>query len=141
MSEGSKEAFIATTFERIVIWKDVNTMIEAGELDYAFQTPVYDREMLIGKQSKDYGEVVRHTEHVLRAFEVLSDEKWTAEHIKESIFEYATTEGRGAVLWPIRIALSGKEKSPDPFTLAHIIGKNETIGRLKNSLQKAQEGE
>jgi len=139
--QGSKKVFVATTFERIVIWKDIHTMLEAGELDYAFQVPQYDHEMLLGKQSKDYKEVVRHIEHTVQVFDVLTEEKWNAEHIKESIFEYATSEGRGAVLWPIRIALSGKEKSPDPFTLAHILGKHETLRRLRNAIEKAQVGE
>jgi glutamyl/glutaminyl-tRNA synthetase len=39
--------------------------------------------------------------------------------------------GKGNVLWPMRYALSGKDKSPDPFILADILGKEETIKRLK----------
>ncbi len=35
----------------------------------------------------------------------------------------------------MRVALSGKEKSPDPFTLAEILGKDETIKRLAFSLE------
>ena len=58
-----------------------------------------------------------------------------AENIKEYIWDYATEKGRGLVLWPMRYALSGKEKSPDPFTLASIFGKEATIERL----QKANE--
>ena len=48
----------------------------------------------------------------------------------EAVWEYATEKGRGEVLWPMRIALSGKEKSPDPFTIAEIIGQKETLARL-----------
>ena len=33
-------------------------------------------------------------------------------------------------LWPIRVLLSGKEKSPSPFYIASAIGKEETIDRL-----------
>ncbi|MCX6712608.1 MAG: hypothetical protein NTY66_00155 [Candidatus Vogelbacteria bacterium] len=33
----------------------------------------------------------------------------------------------------MRIALSGREKSPDPFTLAAIFGKEETLKRLANA--------
>jgi glutamyl/glutaminyl-tRNA synthetase len=36
----------------------------------------------------------------------------------------------GNVLWPLRVALSGKEKSPEPFLLAHALGKKETLSRI-----------
>ncbi|NQV92976.1 glutamate--tRNA ligase, partial [Candidatus Kaiserbacteria bacterium] len=51
----------------------------------------------------------------------------------ETLWGYAEEVGKGSVLWPMRVALSGKEKSPDPFTLAEIFGKEETINRLKNA--------
>ena len=43
-------------------------------------------------------------------------------------------ENRGAVLHPMRYALTGLDKSPDPFTVGGILGKNETISRLKKAL-------
>ena len=42
--------------------------------------------------------------------------------------------GRGAVLWPLRYALSGKERSPDPFTLLSILGKEESISRIQKAI-------
>jgi hypothetical protein len=42
--------------------------------------------------------------------------------------------GRGAVLWPLRYALSGQERSPDPFTLIQVIGIPEAITRVENAL-------
>ncbi|HEY0220816.1 MAG TPA: hypothetical protein VGC58_01185 [Candidatus Paceibacterota bacterium] len=50
------------------------------------------------------------------------------------MFDYATDKGRGDVLWPLRVALSGKEKSPDPFTLLYILGKEESIKRINKAL-------
>jgi glutamyl/glutaminyl-tRNA synthetase len=50
--------------------------------------------------------------------------------VKEALFGYATDVGRASVLWPLRVALSGKEKSPDPFTLAAIVGKEVTLSRI-----------
>jgi hypothetical protein len=34
----------------------------------------------------------------------------------------------------MRVALSGKEKSPDPFALAGLLGKTKTIERLNQAL-------
>ena len=41
---------------------------------------------------------------------------------------------RGEMLHPIRFALSGLDKSPDPFTIAEILGKNETLARLTKAI-------
>jgi len=48
--------------------------------------------------------------------------------------EYAATVGKGNVLWPLRYALSGEEKSPDPFTLMAALGKDESISRIKRAI-------
>lgn len=44
----------------------------------------------------------------------------------------------GSVLWPLRVALSGLEASPNPFEIMHVLfkgyGKNEIIDRLKAAI-------
>jgi len=42
----------------------------------------------------------------------------------------------GQVLWPIRVALSGLEKSPNYATLATYLGKEEVLKRFQIALQK-----
>ena len=61
----------------------------------------------------------------------IPDEAFTKDTVKSAVWEYASKEGRGAVLWPLRMSLSGKEKSPDPFVLADLLGKAETLRRLQ----------
>lgn len=56
---------------------------------------------------------------------------WTKEGIKEVLWPFAEHEGRGVALWPLRVALSGAERSPDPFVLASILGKKETLDRVR----------
>ena len=41
---------------------------------------------------------------------------------------------RGELLHPVRFALSGLDKSPDPFIIASILGKNETLSRLQKAI-------
>ena len=43
--------------------------------------------------------------------------------------------GKGETLWPLRYSLSGKEKSPDPFTLIDILGIEECKQRIKNAIE------
>jgi len=38
------------------------------------------------------------------------------------------------VLWPLRYALSGQEKSPDPFTLVSILGISESLSRVQKAV-------
>jgi glutamyl/glutaminyl-tRNA synthetase len=52
--------------------------------------------------------------------------------IKESIMKYAEAHGKGNVLWPLRMSLSGQEKSVDPFTIVYVLGKNESKARIEN---------
>ena len=65
-----------------------------------------------------------------RALEVIPETEFTVENVKNALWDYATENGRGAVLWPLRYSLSGRDKSPDPFVIASTIGKSETQGRL-----------
>lgn len=41
---------------------------------------------------------------------------------------------RGRLLWPLRVALSGKKASPSPFEIAEILGKEESIKRVKQAI-------
>jgi glutamyl/glutaminyl-tRNA synthetase len=60
----------------------------------------------------------------------------TADTIKTALWEYAETIGRGELLWPLRVALTGRERSPDPFTVAYIIGKEAALLRLNNAISQ-----
>ncbi len=115
--------------ERISKWSDIEKMVIEGELDYYFKTPKVDKEKLVWKD--DVLETAK--KYLEKIVELLQRADFTSpDTIKESVWDYAEKEGRGNVLWPMRYALSGRDKSPDPFTLAYILGKEETIRRLKN---------
>ncbi len=40
---------------------------------------------------------------------------------------------RGKLLWPFRVALSGKKASPGPFEIAEILGKEKTLKRVEEA--------
>ncbi len=42
--------------------------------------------------------------------------------------------GNGDTLWPLRVALSGAEKSPGPFELVATYGKERTLSRLEDAI-------
>jgi glutamyl-tRNA synthetase len=51
-------------------------------------------------------------------------------NIKDIIWPYSEEKGRGIVLWSLRVALSAKEKSLDPFNMIYVLGKERTFLRL-----------
>ena len=60
----------------------------------------------------------------------------SAQKLEKHIMPYAEKEGdRGVLLWPLRVALSGKKASPGPFEVMEILGKEKAISRLKNALK------
>ncbi len=123
-------------FDRISKWGDIPELARGGELTYFFETPEYDTTLLAWKDSP-LAESKKHLEWVSEALQNTPSETFEdVEKIKSLIFDYATEHGRGQVLWPTRVALSGRDKSPDPFTLIYILGKDESIQRLKNAILK-----
>ncbi len=116
--------------ERITTFADIATLAENGELGYFFMRPVLTPESLRWKNDSDSTPAKRHLAFLLEALHTIQDSAFTAKEIKDAVWEYATNEGRGSVLWPMRYALSGRAQSPDPFILAEVLGKNETLARL-----------
>ena len=120
--------------ERVEAYRDLQEMIENGDFDYFFERPAIDREKLVWKKA-DVEETERHL-HYLQELLAGYDGAFTADKLKELIWPYAEEQGRGNVLWPLRYALSGKEKSPDPFTLLEILGKEESLARVEEALKR-----
>lgn len=102
------------------------------EHPFFFVEPSPERKMLPWKKSTEEGAKASLT----RALEVvsgISDGDWTRERIGEILLE-AALDDRGGFLWPIRVALSGAEKSPPPQDIAWVIGKEATLFRIKAAL-------
>lgn len=121
-------------FDRISKWSDVTSMLQAGELDFFFELGEYDKTGLIYKDvSKD--KIIMNIKSALEVLEQISPEDFNIENIKNALMSIADKlDSRGELLHPIRYALSGLAKSPDPFIIASILGKNETIKRLQNAI-------
>lgn len=130
---------IPLIFERISKWSDVVSLFEAGEFVYFFEAPIItDKNQLICPEKMRKGveatteDVFKHITKSIELLEIVND--FSYENIKTALWDYATENGRGLVLWAIRFTLSGQEKSADPFLIAEVIGKDEVIKRLRNVL-------
>jgi glutamyl-tRNA synthetase len=112
----------------------------AGELSCLFTKPTLNTAQLSLKEPAERPGVTKEAlKALLEAIKTLPEEL-PAEKVKDTLMPLADGEeakgkgGRGAVLWPLRYALSGLERSPDPFTLISILGREETISRIESAL-------
>lgn len=112
----------------------------AGELSCLFAEPVLDAALLVAKEPIDRKGLTKTAlEGLLEPVNGLA-EGVSAEVVKEALMPIAEAEeakgkgGRGGVLWPLRYALSGQERSPDPFTLIAILGSAEAVSRIKKAV-------
>lgn len=120
--------------ERMSHFGDLKKMADDGELDLYAHTPIYPPESLLWKGEGTKEETRARISHVQELINNIDEKTFTSDIVKSSIWDYAESQGRGKVLWPMRYALSGKERSPDPFTLAAILGKEETCTRLSKAI-------
>jgi len=69
------------------------------------------------------------------AYTILCDVKpFTASKLKDVLMKKAG-EDRGKLLWPLRVALTGKEKSPGPFEIAEVLGRKESLKRIEKAIK------
>lgn len=121
--------------ERISSFGEVEELASGGEIGYFFADPAYSAEALFWKDDKDAVRTRMHLDKVAEILQKINPADFTAETVKTALWDYATEVGRGNVLWPMRYALSGRDKSPDPFTLAEILGKETTLRRIENAVK------
>lgn len=136
-SETVGHALIPLLRQTITTLDDVRTAAHAGEYDFFFTPPVMDNPKKLLHKEETAAETAGHLGYVRDTLSALSD--FSAEAVKAALWDYASEHGRGAVLWPLRVALTGKEKSPDPFIVASAIGKDETLKRIDAAMRLLSE--
>ncbi|PIR82253.1 glutamate--tRNA ligase [Candidatus Kaiserbacteria bacterium CG10_big_fil_rev_8_21_14_0_10_59_10] len=124
--------------ERVHVWSDIDDLVSAAEFDFFFTPPVLDAQNIPHKgMGKD--NTCGHLSKMRALLEALHEDEFaSSEAIKHTVWEYADHHGRGEVLWPLRYALTGKERSPDPFSVASILGKSETLSRIDSAIALLQ---
>lgn len=121
--------------ERINYFGEVKAMADEGEFDYYLDRPEVDLEKVSWKgEGNDKAKV--HLVEAIKLLETVPEDSWNADSVKNAVWPYAETVGKGNVLWPVRFTLSGRDKSPDPFILASILGKEESLARLTSLCEK-----
>ncbi|MCX6812342.1 MAG: glutamate--tRNA ligase [Candidatus Berkelbacteria bacterium] len=104
-------------------------------LDDLYEEPEYNAELLIFKKS-DFGKTKTGLEKSAEKLSAL--ENWDEENLEKILAEVVSENNltNGDVFWPVRVALSGSEKSPSPVELLVALGKEESLERIQKAMSK-----
>jgi glutamyl-tRNA synthetase len=109
-----------------------------GKVDFFDALPDYGAELYTNKKSKtDSAVSLQMLEKVTPVLEAVSD--WTPETIHDTLIGFAAELGvkNATLMWPVRIAVSGRLVTPGgAVELCHILGKQETLRRLRVGMDK-----
>lgn len=127
-----------SNFEKIVsVEKSRLTTLSdiLSDTDYYISAPKYDAKILVFRKSTKE----KTKEGMEKALETLESlKKWEPADAIEKALEDTVVKSNltnGDVFWPVRAALSGKEKSPSPAELLWVLGKEESLKRIKRAIQ------
>lgn len=108
------------------------------QVDFFDKLPEYENELYTHKKMKTNPEnSLEALEAVLPVIEGIED--WTKENIHDELIALVERLElkNGRILWPVRVAVSGKAFTPGGgVELAYILGKDETVNRIKIGIEK-----
>jgi len=108
------------------------------QVDFIDALTEYDIELYTHKKMKTNSEnSLPALKEALVALEAVNE--WTMDNIHGALFGIVEKMGvkNGQILWPVRVAVSGKSFTPGgAVELAFILGKEQTIDRIKVGIEK-----
>ena len=108
------------------------------QVDFIDKLPDYDTALYCHKKMKTNEE--NSLESLKEILPILKDvDDWTEENIHEALFGLIEKLGvkNGIVLWPLRVALSGKSFTPGGgIEICRILGKEESLRRIEAGIEK-----
>lgn len=101
------------------------------------ETLNYEAVDLVWKKS-DKEKTKENLENLLEFLKKLLNTFFVQEKLEAEVKKWIGEKGldSGSVLWPMRVALSGRRTSPSPFEIAGVLGKEKTIKRIEEGINK-----
>ena len=132
--EDADYGYIASLLQaRTEVFTEIPEMV-----DFIDALPEYDNEMYCHKKMKTNLEnSLESLKQVLPVLQELDD--WSIDGIHDALFGLIEKLGvkNGIILWPLRVAISGKQSTPGGgVEIAYIIGKQDTIDRINKGIEK-----
>lgn len=98
------------------------------------EEPIHEKNLLFWKEMKK-DELLKSLQKSLAVIGETREEEWTMENLKNVLMAAADPGNRGKLLWPLRVALTGKEKSASPFEVAWAVGKEKSLQRINRAIK------
>jgi glutamyl-tRNA synthetase len=118
---------------RIEIFPDIK-----DQIDFIENVPEYDINMYVHKKNKtnleNSLEILKEVEPIL-----MQQEDYSNDALYAVLSNYVAEKGCkiGHAMWPIRVALSGKQMTPGGATeLMEVLGKEESINRIRTAIDR-----
>ena len=121
--------------ERTEVFNRVPDMVR-----FLAELPDYDVELYTHKKMKTNPDVARTALNLMKP--VLEGvEDWSETTLHDTVMAAIADAGmkNGAVLWPLRIAISGQQNTPGgAIEIAWLLGKEETLRRVDDGLKRLE---
>ncbi len=93
----------------------------------------YPKELLQWRDMSDE-DVQNSLDNLINLLPKIKNSDWGKENLENILTSEAERVGdKGKILWPLRVALTGKKVSAGPFEIAEILGKEKTLKRIKEA--------
>jgi glutamyl/glutaminyl-tRNA synthetase len=104
------------------------------DYDYFFDHPQYPKDLLRWKAMTDQ-EVAAALRQAWKVIQELDVKDFEAEKLQARFFREIGAGDRGELLWPLRVCLTGQEKSPGPFEIMAVMGRERVLERLRRAFR------
>ena len=126
-----------------MITERLEKLTDVADFDYFWKSPDYAKELLRWKKSdlETSLKTLAEVKKIIQDFDFNKDKN----EFRKALDEFSKRVGdpsspsgqdRGLVYWPLRAALTGKEKSPDPVDIVYALGKEKALERVSKAIER-----
>ncbi len=122
--------------ERITFFNEAPDM-----LAFFYERPTQDPELLANpKQKVSSADLPRFLPLLLSILDLIPEDHWNQDRILADVRANVEKNGMklGQLLWPLRAALTGRAYSPGAVEVAAVLGKTETLERVREAIAAVQ---
>ncbi|MBI4185511.1 glutamate--tRNA ligase [Candidatus Berkelbacteria bacterium] len=125
---------ISVLKDRITTFDEVWTLTQPFQPDYEL---TYDAHLLIFRKS-NHKQTISGLAAASEQLSRVDDATWQSEELLSQVLDRVVATNvleNGDVFWPVRVALTGLERSPAPAECLWVLGKDESLRRMKRALE------
>ena len=102
-----------------------------------FALPAYEANLLVWKKMPAaLPQIAAVLGNVAKALEKVPPDRFVREDLTNAVAASMEGRERGEILWPLRVSLSGQASSPDPIDIMIVLGKEESLRRIREAIGK-----